>query len=516
MPDQNSSSSHDNTAVAKSAGLAFLGRLGALVELLSLGIITYLYDQDVVGLYFAMWSTLRVTSSLSEFAMTTGLQRFIPAAADEVEANTIIKTAFTIILGLGFTLAAIASFFAPELAKLFNASEETSAHIVTMVRIYVWVLPFWTMVEVLTASVRAQRTFGPEIRVRIFYEQGIRLVWASGLFFAGFELLGLFVAHLLSVIMAATLAFKLSMRFYDYKTILRTPYNAVVFKKMVSFCVLMAPANMTKRLNSELPVMLLNFMLPGTIGAHAAAAYGLGRRISSALQTIRQSYEYVVAPYATLSGARGEHRGLAEMYAFSTRMIACLTLPFAMVLILIRFDLLDIFKPGYEIAAGVILFLSIGRIVEGFGGPSSTLVEMLQHRSLPLINGVAGIASLVAIQLWLMPQYGASGAAIAAAVGFNVTGYMAVLQVRLIRGIWPITKDFLRPFAVAFFGTSFAGYLFSLANDYGQAEGLIVAGLGIFLSLVLLVRFGFRPSDVQALGRLGKALGGGKKARAVK
>jgi len=516
MSEPNTTSSHDNSAVAKSAGLAFLGRLGALVELLSLGVITYLYDQDVVGLYFAMWSTLRVTSSLTEFAMTTGLQRFVPAAADETEARVIIKTALTIVLGLGFSIAAVASLMAPEIAKLFNASEETSEHIITMVRIYVWVLPFWTLVEVLTASVRAQRTFGPEIRVRIFYEQGIRLLWAAGLFFLGFELLGLFVAHLLSVVIAATLAFQLSKRFYDYKAILQTPYDKAVFKKMVSFCVMMAPANMTKRLNSELPVMLLNFMLPGTLGAHAAAAYGLGRRISSSLQTIRQSYEYVVAPYATLSGARKEHLALAEMYAFSTRMIACLTLPFAMVLILIRFDLLDIFKPGYEMAAGVILFLSLGRIVEGFGGPSSTLVEMLQHRSLPLINGVAGIASLVIIQLWLMPEYGATGAAIAAAVGFNVTGYLAVLQVRAIRGIWPITIQFLRPFAVAFFGTSFAGYLFAIANDYGRAEGLIVAGLGVFFSLVLLVRFGFQSSDVRALGRLGMALGGGKKGRVVK
>ena len=41
-----------NAAVAKSAGLAFLGRLGALVEVIGLPIFAYLYGAPTLGIFF--------------------------------------------------------------------------------------------------------------------------------------------------------------------------------------------------------------------------------------------------------------------------------------------------------------------------------------------------------------------------------------------------------------------------------------------------------------------------------
>lgn len=70
----------DNATVARSAGLAFLGRMGALVEIVALPAFAWLYGAANMGLFFTLWALVRVSTRFTEFAMPTALQRFVPAS----------------------------------------------------------------------------------------------------------------------------------------------------------------------------------------------------------------------------------------------------------------------------------------------------------------------------------------------------------------------------------------------------------------------------------------------------
>jgi O-antigen/teichoic acid export membrane protein len=490
----------DISRVAGGAGLAFLGRLGALIEAVSVVVFSWAYGAETFGLFAVLWSYVKVSTAISDAAMTTTLQRFVPKAS---KANESIAVGFALKLSFiaACFFAGLGTLFAPKIASFINVAADDQAHLMNVIRIYVWVLPFWTLVEVGTAAVRAKRTFGPEIKVRIFYEQGLRLIAAVAFFFAGLQTYGLFLAHLLSVILAGLLALRLIANSYDIRAVLAAPLSGPLQKQMRQYGFSVMPSNLIKKLFSEFPVMILNFMLPGAAGAAAGGYYSIARKIASALQVVRLAFEYVMAPLAAEKDGRGETQNLRDMYAFATRMSICLALPFGAALFAARGDILSALDPSFQAAAGAIAILVTGRVIEAASGPSFAMIEMLGNRFLPPLNGLIGLITFISLAWFLIPDYGVSGAAIAAATGLNVTAYLALIQVSTLYKLFPYNHDALKPVVIS---TMCAAGLVCFAV-YGpklpSPIGLITAIVGLIVALVILVRYGLKKSDTQVLGK---------------
>lgn len=495
----------DMKQVAGGAGLAFLGRLGALIEAVSVVVFTWAYGAETFGLFAVLWSYVKVTTALSDAAMTTSLQRFIPRVpkADEAHvAGFALKLSFIIAV----VFAAAGTYFAPELSAFINVGDADEAHLTNVIRVYVWVLPFWTAVEVGTAAIRARRKFGPEIRVRIFYEQGLRLIAAVAFYLFGLDTYGLFLAHLLSVVLAAILAIRLIGKHYDIRAVLKAPLTGPLARDMRKYGFSVMPSNLIKKLFSEFPVMLLNFVLPGGAGAAAGGYYSVARKLASALQVVRLAFEYVMAPLAAEKHGKGDKHRLESMYAFATRMSVCLALPFGAALYLARGDILSALDPEFQAAAAAIAILVAGRVLEAASGPSQSIVEMLAHRFVPTANGLVGLAIFIWLGFTLIPVHGVTGAAIAAAIGLNITAYLAFFQSSFLFRLFPYNRDFLKPGAIslmsAFILVGFAEY----GPQLQPPLGLTTAIIGLIVALLLLVRYGLKPEDALALGKPAKWL----------
>lgn len=504
MPEDKSAqeAAGDIRQVAGGAGLAFVGRLGALIEAVSVVVFTWAYGAETFGLFAVLWSYVKVTTALSDAAMTTSLQRFVPRVSKEQEANVAgfaLKLSFII----ATVFALVGTYFAPALSSIINVGDTDQKHLTDVIRLYVWVLPFWTAVEVGTAAIRARRKFGPEIRVRIFYEQFLRLVAAVAFFYFGLNTYGLFLAHLLSVVLAALLALRLVARHYDMRAVLVAPMTGPLAKDMRKYGFSVMPSNLIKKLFSEFPVMMLNFVLPGGAGAAAGGYYSVARKLASALQVVRLAFEYVMAPLAAeKSGNHDKHR-LENMYAFATRLSVCLALPFGAALYMARGDILSALEPEFQAAATAIAVLVAGRVLEAASGPSQSIIEMLGHRFLPPINGLVGLFVFIGIGWMLIPTQGVTGAAIAAATGLNITAYLAFIQSGVMFKLVPYNRDFLKPVAISLMS---AGALVAFAEvgpKLPSPAGLIIATLGLIVALLLLVRYGLKREDAVALGKPG-------------
>ena len=145
---------------------------------------------------------------------------------------------------------------------------------------------------------------------------------------------GLFIAHLVSVILSALLAVRLIARHYDFAAVLKAPMFGEMGRELIHYGLPVMPSNLTKKLFAELPVMILNALLPGAAGAQAAGFYAIARKIASALQMVRMTFEYVMAPLAAEKDGRGDHHLLQDMHAFATRVAASFAIPMCAALIL--------------------------------------------------------------------------------------------------------------------------------------------------------------------------------------
>jgi len=489
--------------IAGGAGLAFIGRLGAFLEVGSLVAFTWLYGGATFGLFAALWAYVKVWSTVSDIAMTTALQRFVPAATAD-DANKIAGFALKTSFLMGTVFALVGMVLAPTLANFVNASEADAARLVTVIRIYVWVLPFWTLVEVATAAVRARRTFGPEIRVRIFYEQGLRLLLATIFALVGMLTYGLFFAHLASVVIAAALALRLVAKHYNFGDILRAPLTGALPKEIWAFGLMLMPSNITKRLFSEFPVIALNLLLPGAAGAAASGYYAVARKLASALQVVRLAFEYVMAPLASEKEGAGDRAALGEMYAFATRLSLAIALPFAAALILARHDILATMKPEFQAATVAIAILCAGRVFETATGPSSAIIEMLGHKLLPALNGILGLAVLLGLSFQLVPAYGISGAAVAAALGLGTTALAALFETAVLYRLVPYSRETLRPLFLAIVLAGGISAMVPASTAWDAPTGISAAVASLVAALVIIVRYGLSNHDAEALGKLGR------------
>lgn len=494
-----------NQEVAKGAGLAALSRLGALIEVIAQPAYTWMFGLAGYGVYVVLWAAINILANILDLAMGQALQRIVPAEDDNERQHGAVKFALLTGTGLGIGAALVITLCAERLASFVAAAPAEAATLPQAIALFSWSLPLWIFVEIATAAARAKRAFGPEIRLRIFWEQVARLVFAVGFFAIGFDLTGLLLGHLLSLALTAILSAQLLGRYYDPSLLLRAPIPSLLRLSVLSNGAAMMPPAIARRAYNDLPPILLNLMVPGAAGATAAGLYGIARKVASIPLIVRQSFLYVLAPLAAAQAAV-DRSALLPMYRFSTHMSLLLAVPLAGFLILVASDVLGAFAPGAAAALPVLVALLAARAGEAVIGPATPIVEMIGHRAIPLLNSLIGLTLWLVLALWLVPDYGAFGMAISVSVAVVATAWAAVAELRISDGLTPFGVGFWRAFAAGalIIGALWlAGVALAPLGAAERAIGLLV----LFWPLLWMgLRFGLGASDKAALGKFQQRL----------
>lgn len=485
--------------VARGAGLAALARLGALVELVAQPAYTWLFGIATYGIYTVLWAAVNIVENIVDLSMTQALQRVVPAASDE-DAHAAVRFALLVSVVPATIIALGTSLSADQIAPLLSAAPDDRAQLPTAIALFAWALPLWTFVEVATSAARARRAFGPEIRLRIFWEQIARLAFAVGFFAMGLQSLGLLLAHLASLLLTAILSARLLTRYYDARLLLTAPAGPTLRRELLTSGVALLPAAMSRRLFNDLPAILLNLALPGARGATAAGLFGIARKVASIPLIVRQAFQYVLAPLAAAQAAH-DRAGMQAIYGFATRISIVLVVPLSALLMLLASDILSLFAPEAAAALPLLLILVLGRAGEAVVGPATPVVEMTGHRILPLVNSVAGLAVWAALGTWLVPEQGAVGMAWAVTAGTVLIAWAATMELRLSDGLIAFDASALKALCCALLAAGLLWVTGSLVEPMGAPvrAGLLLA---LFAPVLWAVtRFGLPVSDRAALRR---------------
>lgn len=491
--------------VAKGAGLAALSRLGALIEVVAQPAYTWMFGLTGYGVYVVLWAVINILANILDLATGQALQRIVPAEDDRARQHGAVRFALLTGTGLGALAALAMTLSADWLASFVASAPEQAARLPQAIAIFAWSLPLWIFVEIATAAARAKRAFGPEIRLRIFWEQVARLVFATGFFLIGFDLMGLLLGHMLSLALTAILSAQLLGRYYDLGLLWRAPMPRLTRRAVLASGAAMMPPAIARRAYNDLPPILLNLMIPGAAGATAAALFGIARKIASIPLIVRQSFLYVLSPLASAQAAVNRS-AMLPMYRFSTHISLLLAVPLAGFMILIAPDMLSAFAPGSAAALPLLIVLLAARAGEAAIGPATPIVEMVGHRALPLVNSIIGLSIWLVLGLLLVPVYGAVGMALAVSVAVVITAWAAVIELKVSDGLSPFGSGFWRAVGL---GAAIIGALW-LAGETLAPFGARVRAIGLFALFWPLLwaglKFGLENDDKAALGKLGRRL----------
>jgi O-antigen/teichoic acid export membrane protein len=488
--------------VARGAGLAGLSRAGALIEALAQPLYTRLFGIETYGIYVVLWGAISLVTNFIHLAMPLALQRVVPSRGDEEAAHGAVKLALLVAVVPAALIALLVTFNAAAIASVFSAAPDDAERLPTAIALFVWALPLWTFIEVATSAARARRAFGPEIRLRIFWEQIARILFAIGFFLMGATSIGLMVAHLCSLALTALLCIPLLGRYYDLKLLVRAPIPAGLARELLVTGLALLPSNLARRALIDAPPVVLNLMLPGARGAAAAGLFEIARKISTVPLIVRQAFQYVLGPLASAQ-AHVDRAQVAPLYHFASRVSTALVVPLAGLLIFAGVDILSLYQPRAAAALPLLYILVAARAVEAIVGPASTIVEMIGHRGLPLLNSFIAIALWIGLAAWLAPIHGALGMAVAVGVATIASTYAATLQLRVSDGLSPFDGKLFQNLALALVGLALMAGAELLLN--GPARFAAVAALWAVTSWLTL-RYGLTLGDREALGGLSRKL----------
>jgi O-antigen/teichoic acid export membrane protein len=174
-----------------------------------------------------------------------------------------------------------------------------------------------------------------------------------------------------------------------------------------------------------------------SVGIYAVAAT-IVAFVSIALQSVNQIFSATIADLH----ARGEMDLLNRLFQTLTKWVVGLTLPLAVVVILFARALMRIFGHDFEAGWVILIIGTVGQLVNCAVGSVGFLLLMSgNEKRLVRIQLVVGVVT-VACCLLLVPRWGVTGAAIAAAVGNAGSNVWCLFEVKRVLGLFPYNRSY--------------------------------------------------------------------------
>jgi len=489
---------------ARGASSVALSRLGNVIDVISQPAYTWLFGLPTYGLYQVLWSLVNIGENIFDLGTTSALQRVLPRESDPHARAAVVRSALLLGILPNAAVALAASLAAPWIAPLINAAPQDLPRLVLGIRLFAWALPLWATVEVATSAVRACHAFGPEVRLRLMWEQLARLV-AAGLFWIlGFRVIGLLLAHMLSLTITAIAALVLLNRYVPIALVLRVRAPRAMLHDVALSGLSVLPSNILARVFSDVATILANLLAPGAAGAKAAGLYAIARKISSVPQIVRQTFSYVLGPIAAAS-SRGDRETIQSLYDFAVRLSLLLALPTCAALIAAGPALLGMFKDA-EAGLPILAVLTLSRGIEAAVGPASAIQQVIGKRRLPVYNSVAALIASGLVLAAAQPFLPETSIALGVATGQVVVVWLSIGQLRRQEGLRMFAPPFGRTLAIALAACAGIALAATAAGQYSlKLQGL--AGFAAWAVLVWVgARLGLTPSDKAALGKAGRKL----------
>ena len=213
-------------------------------------------------------------------------------------------------------------------------------------------------------------------------------------------------------------------------------------------------------------------------GARDVGVYAVAAALIAYEPIILQSVNQIFAPVIADIHTRGDRLLLGRLFQTLTKWMLGLTFPLAIVMIVYARPVMSVFGRDFEAGWPILVIGTCGQLVNcGVGSVGCLLLMSGNQRRLIRVQACMA-AAMVLLSIWLVPLWGALGAAIAAAVTNVGTNVWNLVEVRSALKLSPYNRSYLKllpPLASALSIT----LLLSKASRFPASWGMI------FIALIL-------------------------------
>ena len=275
----------------------------------------------------------------------------------------------------------------------------------------------------------------------------------------------------------------------------RLPFRqtAALEPEVISFSAAAFGIGFLEFLMNQADKVLVGFYLD----ARSVGVYAVATVIVAFIPVLLQSVNQIFSPVISDMHTRRQHELLGRMFQTLTKWIFACTVPLAVVVMVLARRMMLVFGPDFERGWSVLAIGTLGQLVNCAVGSVGYLLLMSgNERRLIKVQAAGGIFMLAA-NLILIPRWGITGAAAAAATTMAFTNFWYARQVRSALGLTAYNRTYWR-LLPAILGSVGAAYTFRAISGalHPVWVGLIVSVIGVYVVFVALVLLmGLRDED---------------------
>ena len=174
-------------------------------------------------------------------------------------------------------------------------------------------------------------------------------------------------------------------------------------------------------------LMLGYFTDATTVGLYHPAA-----RTAGLLQALLLSFISIYAPMMAQFHREGDRKKMDDTYKLVSRWLLMCAIPISAVFIIFPGKVMLLFGPEYLPSAKILGILTGATFIQAIFGAAGPTLSMSGHTKLVLWNTIGAFALNFSLNIFLIPNYGIIGAAIATLTSLIVVGFARTIEVSVI------------------------------------------------------------------------------------
>jgi O-antigen/teichoic acid export membrane protein len=266
-----------------------------------------------------------------------------------------------------------------------------------------------------------------------------------------------------------------------------------------------ALANLAQITIQRIDIVLVAIMR----GPAAAAIYTAATRFLVAGQFGNAAISMAAQPRFAELFAVGDRRGAGVIYRATTAWLVVLTWPLYLLAVMYGPVVLTLFGHSYRAGHPVMIILGLTMLLATACGQVDMVLITTGRSSWSLANGLLAVVVNVGLDLFLIPRYGITGAAIGWSAAIVVTNLTPLAQLAASVRLHPFGRGTLVAMALALLSFAVIPLTVRAAAGSGAAAsiGAVLAGCCVQAAGLWWFRRVLRLSALPGMSRLGKAFG---------
>ncbi len=400
------------------------------------GVFTFLVARllgpAALGTFSVAWANTDLISKISVFGLDNAITTFIARSEANEEhdrSRALYLAAVILVLVQSFLVAIAGSVVLYFLASRIAYPRE----MISALTFLLFALPGVGLYRVSTSISRGMKVMKHDI-----FSRGITESLATTIGFLIALAIGLkqFAPETAAIIgtgASGIVALILAGRLFRRRTGSRHASVLAEIKPLLAYA---APITAYQILNAfifRLDVIMLGWFIGRAPGVTLATVgiYGAVVDVAGGLRKVNQSFNPIFAPIVAGMTATGEHEEAAAAYARIAQWMLWILLPAVTVMALSGSVILLIYGKAFAQGGAWLAIVAAGCATNAFVSLGETVI-LVQRPRLNLINSIIACVIAVLVNLWLIPRYGVTGAAISILVPYVVQGILRSLVLRFV------------------------------------------------------------------------------------